>query len=123
MTSCSAKTSGECAALIKRLFTDRLDEFNGNCGEAANLILIFVGKGDILYVDGKALITPTYNTKLLWYYHMVAVVDQLVLDPWSPHDPCSIREYLDKVFPVGDYTLSINGKDATLEEIERQEHR
>jgi len=50
---------------------------------------------------------------------MVAVVDQLVLDPWSPHEPCSIREYVDKVFPGEEEHLSINGKDMTLDEIER----
>jgi len=110
--------------LIERALTMHLDHYDGMCGEAADDILSAAGKGDILNIECASkyrLLCPTYNGDTRWLYHSVAVVDDLVYDPWSQRPPCSVGEYIGYVFTKHELVLARNGEDFFIGPAEQQE--
>lgn len=88
-------------------------ECDGFCGEAANELLTLADRGDIIYIESEGGLLPSYALIAWgpWKYHMVALIDGLVYDPWSPILPCDPVTYVHRFFERQEVIVSKNGID------------
>lgn len=78
---------------------ENLNDYEGCCGELVNGMIHWLGEDtvSILYVEtrsGESLRTQYGN----WSYHMAAVVNRVVHDPYFPDAIMSPRDYVANVF-------------------------
>ena len=92
----------ECAAL---------SDFDGLCGELVDGIVGWLGESlvVIMYIDPGDNLIPRPGD--MWRYHMVAIVDDLVHDPWYPDLVLPPQEYVERAFPGQDLEISFSGEE------------
>lgn len=93
-------------ARLREVFED------GNCMDAADEILHKWG-GTLLYIErpNGRLLVPLVDHSLLWSFHACVLLSGLVLDPWWPSDPVTLREYLAGMFGDTEITLTVDAVD------------
>lgn len=98
-----------------------LRNWDGDRGELANEIervaRAYGQPVKILHVETKlgGDLVPAYGVRRPWSWHMVAVVNGLVLDPWCPWVPRPPAEYLARVFPGQPILAELFSDDGPLE--------
>lgn len=108
--------------LIERaLKGENLQEYEGYCGEVADMILHEAG-GDIIHMEPAQgdWFYPSYCPGLSWKFHIVARVRNRIYDAWYPGRPCTLNTYLQRVFPDQLIEIMVNGKTPYYQKMGRR---
>lgn len=110
------------ATLIERALNgEKLEDYEGYCGEVADMISHLAG-GDIIHLqpaDGLEF-SPAYDRRRVWIFHIVARVNNRIYDAWYPGAPCTLNTYLRRVFPGRKIEVMVNGKTTYYRKIGRR---
>lgn len=92
---------------------ESLLDYEGLCGELVDAIIHWFGQKrvHILYIKPKGELDSIDNgiDRWGWSYHMVAVIDGIVHDPWFPSLILPPQEYVLSAFPGQDLHYEITG--------------
>lgn len=83
---------------------ESLEDYDGMCGELVDAMIHWYGEDrhvGILYISppSEYEMIRTEHDPIGWCYHMVAIIDDLVHDPWYPTLVLPPDEYVKSAFP------------------------
>lgn len=91
----------DLAAAYLRAQQETTEDWDGCCGSFADELLREADRGDLLYIEGD----------IPWTYHMAALIDGFVHDPWCEAGPVPLFDWLVITSGGGHVDLTINGED------------